>query len=139
MPIRFISHARTAIDIHRRIGKESLRAACIVVQNQARKNARGGFKSGDFVTTGWNTINHDIVESGNGFQGFVGTPLRHFAYWELGHKNLFTRQFEQKEWLRPAMMETKSEQQEAATAAARAVVRTAGIPGGSFFVRGRVG
>lgn len=78
----FNSNLVQIIEIHRSIGKRAVREAAIVVQNKAKKEAQGGFKSGRFVTNGWTTIGHRVRTAGLKVWGEVGSPLKHFAYWE---------------------------------------------------------
>lgn len=109
---------------HQEIARSALEASLQVITARARLNAQMGFRSGLWVTDGWKRIGYSIKASGQGFEGEVGSPDPHFAYWELGHYNIYTRNYERFEWLRPAVTETLGEQQ---VAAARAAQETAGI------------
>lgn len=126
--VKFVSHATKVAEAHRRIGLNAVKAAAQVVVNQAKMNARGGFKSGDFVTTGWNTINYEVID-GPPIRANVGSPLKHFMWWELGHHNIFTRGYERYEWLKPAFQTTTAEQQTAAAMAAKMTAVRYGLPG----------
>ena len=126
---RFVykSNYKGIVAFHRLIATQAVRAATMVVWRQAKMNARGGFGSGDFVTGGWSQIGW-AVKAGthHAAVGQVGAPQAHFAYWEFGHQNIFTRQYERNRWLSKAFISTPKKQQEAATAAVRKVV--AGAP-----------
>lgn len=110
----------------RDIAVAAMRAALVVIETQAKKNTRGGFTSGRFVTGGWRSITHEVVADDHHVEGSVGTTLRHFAFWELGHQNIFTRRYERAPWLRPAMEETQAKQQIAADRAALQVAKAYG-------------
>ena len=124
--MRFVSRLGPTIALHKSIGVNAVIAAALVVQNEAKKNARGGFKSGKFVTTGWNLITH-VVLPGRNPRAQIGSTLDHFAFWELGHHNTWTRKYERHEWLRPAMDDTKAQQNKAADIAARATAKRFGM------------
>lgn len=117
MPTRvFVTHLPRVIRFHNRAARNMLLAAATVVQNQAKRNVRGGFKSGDFVTgTLINKIDVEVEDD----HAEIGTEVDYGAFWEVGHNNIFTRKYEREEWLRPAMEKTKKEQQKAAVKAAR--------------------
>lgn len=125
----FRSRLRHAISFHHKVAENALTAAAVVVVNRAKRNVRGGFKSGDFVTGNlMNKITHVVYPAGlgRGMRAEVGTNVDYGAYWELGHRNRFTRKYERKEWLRPAMKSTRSQQADAAERAARATARRFG-------------
>lgn len=124
----FVSYLRTVQRMHVEIGVEAIRATCLVIQNQAKGYARGGFKTGRYVTTGWNLITHEVIREGGAGQtlkvtGRVGSTLEHFAYWELGHHNVFTGGYERSPWLAPAMQNGRILQMMAARRAVEQVVR----------------
>lgn len=107
-----------------RVARNALLAAATVVQNRAKRNVRGGFKSGDFVTG--NLMNKIAIHVNTKHMvAHIGTTVDYGAFWELGHHNVFTRKYEREEWLRPALEKTKAEQQRAAVLAA-ARTRTRG-------------
>lgn len=124
---RFVSNKRKMIKLHEKISKEMLRAAAIVVQNQAKRNVRGGFKSGDFVTGElMRSITHRLEWDAR--RAVVGTTKKYGAFWELGHHNAFTRKYEREPWLGPALRRTKDKQQKAANKAAKKAAKKFGIP-----------
>lgn len=124
LDVRFLSNILATQRTMEEAGVQMLRAACLAVQNQAKRETRGGFKSGRFVTRGWQSITHTI-ERGPPPVGYVGSTELHFMFWELGHYNLFTRQFERNRWLTRAMMVAQPAMQQQATAALRQVVTRA--------------
>src|SRR5688572_11823100 len=89
-----------------------LLAAAAVVENRVKEGLRGGYKSGRFVTGNvLASVNHSEPEIGpNGAFILVGTDVMYALFWELGHQNLFTKQFERKEVWMPALLSTRAEQ-----------------------------
>lgn len=89
-----------------------LLAAAAVVENKVKEGLRGGYKSGAFVTGNvMASVNHsDPVVDVSGAYILVGTDVMYALYWELGHNNLFTRQFERKEVWMPAFLSSRAEQ-----------------------------
>lgn len=72
-------------------------AVAIEVTNQCKLVSRGGFKSGRFVTRGWQGIRYQVnVMTAT---ARVGHHEKHWAFWEFGHHNIFTRQYERFQWL----------------------------------------
>lgn len=133
----FRSHLGRAIRFHVRVGRAALHGAAVVVRNQAKRNVRGGFTSGNFVTGNlMNKISHEIRGDGPRMMAVVGTTVKYGAYWELGHFNRFvgggvfsgkgTRRYMRVEWLKPAMTKTVAEQQRAARAAAKSAANLTG-------------
>lgn len=118
MPAFFRSNLRRALADRDRVAHNMLTAAAVVVENQAKRNVRGGFKSGEFVTGNiMNKITHQVDRKR--MVAEVGTTVDYGAFWELGHHNTFTRKYEREEWLKPAMTKTTREQQRAAERAAQ--------------------
>ena len=107
--------------------QDGLRAAAYVLANQVKRNLRGGYTSGDFVTG--NSINHvtigPVSEASRGLFIRVGTNLLYNLYWELGHYNIFSRRHERVEKWRPAMMDSRSQMQAAFTRVYRRSVAAA--------------
>lgn len=123
MPQFFKSNFRGVLRFHERVAHNALTAAAVVVRNRAKRNVRGGFKSGRFVSGNLlNKIEHRVYARRRVAE--IGTVEDYGAYWELGHQNAWTRKYEREEWLRPAMEKTKREQQ---AAAAKAAKRTRGL------------
>lgn len=89
-----------------------LLAAAAVVENKVKEGLRGGYKSGAFVTGNvMASVNHsEPSEDAGGAFILVGTDVMYALFWELGHLNLFTRQFERKEVWMPALLSTRAEQ-----------------------------
>lgn len=114
----------------------ALHGAALAVVNQAKIEARGGFKSGVYVTRGWQSITHEVVGSPR-FTAKVGSTEKHFAYWELGHRNLFTRRFERNRWLTRGMERSRQQQRIFALRAAEHVARKYGVVGQFAFSRGK--
>jgi hypothetical protein len=100
-----------------RATEAGLLAAAAVVENKVKEGLRGGYTSGRFVTGNvMASVNHSEPEIGpNGSFILVGTDVSYALFWELGHVNLFTRQFERKEVWIPALFSTRSEQLDAFT------------------------
>ena len=103
--------------------KAALRAAAYVVVGQAKLNARGGFTTGRYATTGWNTITYALKKKRRTYIAEVGSTRKHFAYWELGHSNKFTGNYEHVPWLKPAFNNTFEKQQAAAIKASKGYIR----------------
>ncbi len=130
--VPFASFLTVTLKAHLEIGEAAVRGAAIAVQNQAKLNVRGGFRSGAFVTGRLFTdITHEVIP-GLSPSARVGTTLDYGAFWELGHMNIFTRKFEREPWLVPAFRSTLVEQQEfAADFAGQAAGRFGvALPGG---------
>jgi hypothetical protein len=128
-PLVFESNIKTLITLHKGGTEKALRAAAIVVENEAKRNAKGGFKTGNFATNGWTSIGHDVVRKGlmGNLVARVGSTRLHFLFWEVGHFNIFTGGFEQNTWLSDAFRETEDLQQEAAATALRKHMRKSSI------------
>lgn len=77
----------------------------------------GGFTTGDFQTgTAINKITlGPILAMGRlgAYSTQVGTSMLYHLFWELGHMNLFTGKYERVETLRPAIEDTRAEQEAA--------------------------
>jgi len=133
---KFNSNLGKMMYAQQEVAKAALEASCIVLQNQARENVRGGFKSGDFVTGNlMRSIAHDVVHVGKDLRGFVGTPVDYGAFWEFGHHNAWTRQYERVPWLEPATRQSLPAQREAAHLAARIKARQIGLELGVLGLR----
>jgi hypothetical protein len=91
-------------EMHRRI-EGALIAGANVLRTAVMLGLRGGYKSGAFVTGKvMNSVTIGPVEwQGNSATIRVGSNVKYALYWEVGHKNIFTRKFERKEVWRPAM------------------------------------
>lgn len=135
---QYKSNYKSIVAFHKLIATQAIRAATIVVWRRAKMNARGGFKGGAWVTGGWNQIGW-AVEAGVRPRGQVGAPQEHFAYWEFGHYNIFTRGFERNRWLSRAFIETQGQQKAAAIAAVRKVVASAPTVLRKSFIAGFTG
>lgn len=114
----------------------ALVGACLAVVNQAKLEARGGFKSGRFVTRGWQSITYEVAGAPR-FSAKVGSTEKHFAFWELGHRNLFTGQFERNRWLTRGMERSRGQQRVNAVKAAEQVAKKYGVIGQYAFARGK--
>ncbi len=125
---RFIykSNKRQIIAFHIAVGSAMIRAATRVVWRRARQNARKGFKGGRFADDGWKSVGF-AVKTGLNPYGQVGSTLAHFSFWETGHINVFTRQYERNRWLSKAFIDTKGAQKTAAKIAATKTVGSASV------------
>lgn len=118
MPDFFLSNLGGAVNWHKRAMRNALTAAATVVQNRAKRNVRGGFKSGDFVTGNlMNKIAIRVSVTDAVAEAVIGTTVDYGAFWELGHHNAYTRKYEREEWLRPALEKTVGKQHAAAVLA----------------------
>lgn len=141
MAVRFVSNAVLLDKFLDELAVKTITAAAIFVTGQAKKNARGGFKGGAFVTRGWQSIRYEVTRTGLGrASALVGATEKHFMFWEVGHHNLFTRRFERNRWLSRAMMEGRTLRDMAVLAAADQVARkysALSVTGTLVNIRGR--
>lgn len=88
---------------------KALYAGAVVIQNEVKKELRGGYRStlghhGDFVTG--NSLNHvaisEVLYRAGRASIRIGTDLLYNLFWEIGHHNIFTRHFERDEKWAPA-------------------------------------
>jgi hypothetical protein len=96
--------------------KKGLVAAAQVYVNEVKRGLRGGYTSGAFVTgESINRVTRGEPEQEAGGEWYirVGTTLLFNLFWELGHHNIFTRHFEQKQVWGPVFEETQDAQREA--------------------------
>lgn len=102
---RFSSKYAQAVDA-------GLVAAAYVYRNDVVQRLARGYTTGDFVTPHVAlTVNVTPVFTRGGVRMImVGTNVDYAAYWELGHRNLFTGRFERVEHWREAMMATGAAQ-----------------------------
>lgn len=127
MTVRFRANLDASIQALGTIGEAMVRAVAIQTVNDAKLKTRGGFKSGRFVTTGWNKITWKVDNPGGiAPVATVGHSDKHWAFWELGHHNAFTGQYERVEWLRPAMDEKRVVKTEVARRAAKQAAEKVG-------------
>ena len=82
-------------------------ASAYVYYTAVTEQLAGGYTSGDFVTgnvLGSVTVGQPV----GGTLGFrtirVGTNVLYAAFWEFGHRNIFTGRYERVEIWRPTMM-----------------------------------
>ena len=93
----------------------ALFAAGQVYRTDVVKRIRKGYTSGAFVTgRSRGSVRVDSPEDARrdlfGTYLRVGTNVPYMLYWELGHVNLYTRQYERMEVWVPAMAATKEAQ-----------------------------
>jgi hypothetical protein len=104
-------------------GRRGIIAAAYIVSNNVKRNLRGGYTSGEFVTG--QSINavtiSDPFRLGPNWGIRVGTNLLYNLFWELGHMNIFTHRFERVEKWRPALFDSRDA---AAAAYARVYIET---------------
>ena len=114
----------------RRALPPALIAAGNVGRNAIRRALRGGYYSslgnhGDWVTG--NSLNHvtlsDPVVRPNSGYITVGTDLLYNLYWEVGHHNLFTRNYERDERWAPAWREANQPMTQAFVRVYRRVIQ----------------
>lgn len=116
--MQWASYYREVQRLHKRFAIVALRAAAITVRNEAKRNVRGGFSSGKYVTGRlFNSIEYVIDYSM--FEAKVGTVVNYGAFWELGHWNPFVRKYLRYRWLAPAFVQTTREQQKNVVTAIR--------------------
>jgi hypothetical protein len=108
----FISRFRQFAAAHATARDKALRASANVVVNRVKRDLRGGYTSGDFVTgASINAVRAtDPMWDGNVRVIRVGTTLFYNLAWEIGHHNIFTRRFERKEVWLPAFTATAGQQ-----------------------------
>lgn len=95
--------------------QKGLLAAAYPVSNAVKKNLRGGYTSGDFVTG--QSVNHvtigQVFQDAVGWAIKVGTDLLYNLFWELGHNNIYLRKFVRVEKWRPALLDSRFESMQA--------------------------
>ena len=86
--------------------RDGLTAGAYHYANEVKKELRGGYTSGDFVT-GKSVSSVTVVPAerhADGWEAKVGTDLLYNLFWELGHINLFTGKYERVEVWRPVLV-----------------------------------
>lgn len=86
--------------------KDGLTAGAYHYANEVKKELRGGYTSGAFVT-GASVSSVTVLPAervADGWEAKVGTDLLYNLFWEIGHQNLFTRRFERVEVWRPVLV-----------------------------------
>ncbi len=140
--VKFVDRSRQSEKTLREAALSALIVAAEHVVQEAIALTFGGFKTGAFVTDGWKSITFDIDE--RRMVARVGSTLDHFMYWELGHLNLFTADYEHNPWLTNAIKANPEERQRLVDQAVGKIVRNQGIAsivrnfalrsvGGAFF------
>lgn len=124
MTVRFDSNFPHAVAFLRDAHQGALAATALHAANQGRREARGGFKSGAFVTRGWQSITYALLPG----VARVGSTEKHFAYWQMGHHNVFTRRWERNEWLTRALTQNRGELERQAANAVGQVARRYALP-----------
>lgn len=85
---------------------DGLTAAAQHYANEVKRDLAGGYTSGAFVTG--NVLNSVTVvpaeRRGAALEAKVGTDVMYALFWEIGHQNLFTRQYERVEIWRPRLL-----------------------------------
>lgn len=95
--------------------RAGLIAAATVLQNAVKRNLTGGYTSGAFVT---GHVHASVTISKPDMTPFsgsiaVGTDVPYALFWEVGHHNTFTRQYERVEKWMPALLESRIAMQRA--------------------------
>ena len=90
----------------------ALIAQAHVYINAVKRQLRGGYTSGDFVTG--NVLN-SVTRTAPRWEGLarairVGTNVLYALFWELGHHNIFSRRYERVEIWMPELVRTAPEQ-----------------------------
>jgi hypothetical protein len=118
------SHVPQVAEKMKQARRAGLMAAGQVVVDAVKEAIRGGFTSGDFDTgeSVENVRMTDVSEDGNGASIRIGTDLVYNLVWEIGHLNIYSRQFERKEVWLPTLLSTRQQQLEAYTTAFNAVM-----------------
>ena len=90
-------------------------AAAQVVVNAVKEDLAGGYTSGAFVTGNvLNSVTRTDPTDENGVRVIrVGSDVDYALFWEIGHRNLFTRRFERNEVWVPALLRTAQQQADA--------------------------
>ena len=89
--------------------EDAVRAGGYVYANAVKRKLAGGYTSGDFVT-GNTTASVRVTEpqqTAEWVEVRVGTDLLYNLFWEIGHRNIFTRRFERVEVWRPTLLEER--------------------------------
>lgn len=115
----FVSYQAAVEVAIRKIGCSMVTAVAIQITNDAKLEARGGFKSGDFVTRGWQGIRWQVKCDGLTPVGRVGHHELHFMLWEMGHHNAWTRKYERNPWLSNGFKRNPATQDAVSKVAAR--------------------
>jgi hypothetical protein len=112
-----------AVDVLKRIdtgARLGLESRARVIWREWKKQMQlhhGGFTTGDFQTgtaQGKITLGPVLAMGQIGqYSVQVGTSLLYHLFWELGHMNLFTGKYERVETLRPAIEDSRAEQEAA--------------------------
>lgn len=132
----FVSHMGTVRKMLDEMAVAALHGAAYAVENEAKRQTRHGFTSGDFATRGWQSITHR-VEGAPRYRALVGSTERHFLFWEMGHHNLFTRRYERVPWLSRAFEQSRTLQLQYALTAAQNVAAKYGTAGRVAYLQGR--
>lgn len=87
-------------------------AAAYAYRNEVVRRLAQGYTTGDFVTPHVAlTVNvSPVFDRGGQRMILVGTNVDYAAFWELGHRNMFTGRFERVEHWREAMMASGPDQ-----------------------------
>ena len=93
----------------------ALIASAQIVINEVKEKLAGGYTSGLFVTGNvLNSVTRTEPIDENGVRTIrVGTNVNYALFWEIGHRNLFSRRFERKEVWVPALLSTAQRQADA--------------------------
>jgi hypothetical protein len=104
--VTWTSNVRAFADALERATAEGLEEAAQMLARVIREKVAAGYTSGKFATGASAATIQVIVKPGETpgeFKVTIGTDSEVVAAWELGHHNLFTRQYERVEhWRRSA-------------------------------------
>lgn len=120
--VLFFSNLEATISVHEELAEEVLRETGAIVEKKAKENTKDGFKSGEWQSDPpkYRHITHEFMGEGEDMEVRVGMPKGpnesrlHYAFWEHGHFNIYTNQYEQEQWLSNAVKEAREEMQLAA-------------------------
>jgi hypothetical protein len=124
--VSYDSNVPTITAKMRRARAAGLTAAGQVVVDAVKEAIRGGFTSGDFDTgeSVDNVKTTAVIDSADGAHIRIGTELVYNLVWELGHFNIYSRQFERKEVWLPTLHATRAQQLDAYQRAFKAEMAT---------------
>lgn len=110
MSAQWVSHLDEYRRRDARAQQAALIAAALVYENAMKLALTGGFKTGKFFTGRLrSSVTHSdpFLIAPLVWAIRVGTNVLYALWWELGHINLFTRQYERVEKWRPTAVEQR--------------------------------
>lgn len=125
---RYTAKVRERNAVLDRASRAAASDMAVVYEREIVRRLQGGYTSGAFVTgAAANAVRRGAPEWDDGaWRAPVYTDDEKAVFWELGHRNLFTRRYERVEHWRLAMEDTRERQFEAGARAFARVMRQAG-------------